>query len=247
MPLFALALNFSWEVVYALFVAESTVEKSVFTLWLVMDCGMVYGMIKYAKYEWTHSPKVAYNIGSVFTVMVVGATLGQWMFAKWWIENEIGKRDGKFYQGIVGPDTTELGFWSAILCQSHLSVASLCQLLIRQHSGGVNWTIWWASTDLLGQDSADSKLRGTRALGSVIGLYLVYGWAWYFWREAHQYFMSPFAIFLWATSLICDGVYPYALWCIKKTENVLPDGRKIGKHHVNSQNGKRPGYNFGYI
>ncbi|KAL9090709.1 MAG: hypothetical protein Q9165_005197 [Trypethelium subeluteriae] len=150
MPVFALALNISWELVYALYVTETALEKIVFTLWLIIDCGMVYSTIKYAKYEWTHSPKIADNIGSILTLMVVGATLGHWTFAKWWIENEIGKRDGKFYKGVVGPDMTELGFWSAILCQSYLSTASLCQLVVRQHSGGVNWTIWLAPAKLIG-------------------------------------------------------------------------------------------------
>ena len=70
-------------------------------------------------------------------------------------------------------------------------------------------------------------LRFTRTAGSVVGLYLVYGWEWFFWREAHEYFMSPFAIFLWGTSFTCDGVYAYALWRVQKTELVLEDGRKV--------------------
>lgn len=41
MPLFALALNFAWELVYALYVAESPLEKSVFVCWLIIDCFMV--------------------------------------------------------------------------------------------------------------------------------------------------------------------------------------------------------------
>ncbi|KIW24688.1 uncharacterized protein PV07_10389 [Cladophialophora immunda] len=209
MPLFALALNFSWELVYALYVAESPLEKSVFTLWLLIDCGLVYGIVRYARYEWTHSPTVARHIGAIFTVMTAVATLGHWTFARWWIENEIGKKDGKFYRGVVGPDTTELGFWSAILCQCYLSAASLCQLMVRQHSGGVSWAIW-----------------STRTAGSIIGFYLVYGWEWYFWREAHEYVVSPFAVFLWATSFICDFAYPCMLLCVQKTEKVLPDGRK---------------------
>lgn len=142
MPLFALALNLAWEVVYALYVAESPLEQCVFTVWLVIDCGMVYGMVKYTKYEWSHAPAIACRIGGIFAVMAVGAILGHWTFAKWWIENAIGKREGKFYRGVVGPDTTELGFWSAALCQVHLSAASLCQLVVRQHSGGVSWAIW---------------------------------------------------------------------------------------------------------
>lgn len=142
MPLFVLCLNLSWELVYAFYVAESPLERFVFTLWLLIDTGIVYGVIKYAKYEWTHSPIVARNIGTIIVVMLTGATLGHWTFAKWWIDNDMGKRDGKFYRGVIGPDTTELGFWSAAVSQLYLSAASLCQLVVRQHSGGVSWTIW---------------------------------------------------------------------------------------------------------
>lgn len=142
MPLFALALNFAWEVVYALYVAESPLEQSVFTSWLIIDCGMVYGMVKYAKYEWSHTSAVANRIGGIFAIMAIGATIGHWTFADWWIQNNIGRREGKFYKGVVGPDMTELGFWSGILCQAYLSAASLCQLVVRQHSGGVSWAIW---------------------------------------------------------------------------------------------------------
>jgi hypothetical protein len=45
--------------------------------------------------------------------------------------------------------------------------------------------------------------------------------------------MSPFAIFLWVTSIICDCVYPYALWRIKKSEVVLGDGRKLPGKKLN--------------
>jgi hypothetical protein len=55
----------------------------------------------------------------------------------------------------------------------------------------------------------------------------VYGWDWYFWREAHEYIMTPFAMFLWITSMVCDCVYPYALWQIQKVEIVLANGRKV--------------------
>lgn len=142
MPLFAVALNFGWEVVYALVVVETPIEQAVFTIWLLVDCGMVYGMIKYAKYEWRHAPLVAANILPIFGIMVVGTIIGHWTFVHWWMSNEIGMQEGKFYRGVVGPDTTELGFWSVAICQLYLSGASLCQLFIRQHSGGVSWAIW---------------------------------------------------------------------------------------------------------
>jgi hypothetical protein len=59
------------------------------------------------------------------------------------IDNGINSKPGKFYMGVEGPDTTELGFWSALVAQTYLSVASLAQLCIRQHSGGVSWSIWY--------------------------------------------------------------------------------------------------------
>lgn len=142
MPLLAVSLNFAWEVVYALYVAESPLEKLIFTIWLVLDCGMVFGMMKFAKYEWKHAPLVGRNIVAIFTAMALVAIAGHWTFAEWWIQNDIGKREGKYYRGVIGPDTTELGFWSAVFCQLYLSAASLCQLVVRQHSGGVSWSIW---------------------------------------------------------------------------------------------------------
>lgn len=194
MPLFALALNFGWEFVYAIHVAESPLEKSVFTIWLLIDGVMLYGVLKFAHYEWKHSPWIARNIGLLFTALVTVASVGHWTFAKWWLDNEIGKREGKFYRGVVGPDTTELGFWSAAFCQAYLSAVSLVDLVVRQHSGGVSWGIWV-----------------TRTFGSIIGLYLNYGWAWWFSMEAHGYFVSPFALFLWAGGFICDAAYAFVL------------------------------------
>ena len=143
MPLFALAINVAWEMVYGLLVSPPwSVEQLVFISWLVLDLVMVLGMIKFARHEWEHSPCVSRRIVAIFIVMASAATVGHWAFASWWIENEIGKRQGKYFRGVVGPDVTELGYWSAMICQVHVSVSSLCQLVVRQHSGGVSWSIW---------------------------------------------------------------------------------------------------------
>jgi hypothetical protein len=143
MPLFVLAMNFAWEIIYALYVVEANLEFTVFGVWLLIDCGLVYYMLKYGKHEWDQAPFVANNLGTILAVMILYCALGQYAFAKWWIDNDMGKREGKFYRGVVGPDITELGFWSSALAQAYLGVASLAQLLVRQHSGGVSWGIWW--------------------------------------------------------------------------------------------------------
>lgn len=142
MPLFALAFNFAWEIIYALFVAESRLEQIVFSIWLLIDLGLVYGLLTFGKEEWNHSPLVKKHLGKIFWGLVLWCCLAHWTFAKWWIENEVGKKEGKFYGGVVAGDTTELGFWSAVVSQVYLSVASLGQLFIRRHTGGVSWGIW---------------------------------------------------------------------------------------------------------
>ncbi|KUJ24430.1 uncharacterized protein LY89DRAFT_679574 [Mollisia scopiformis] len=209
MPFFALALNFAWEIVYALYVAEMPLERFVFTVWLLLDCAMVYGLLTSGKEEWNHAPSMKKYLGTIFWITTIWCTVGHWAFAKWWLDNDVGQKEGKFYMGRVGPDTTELGFWSALICQVNLSAASLVMLLVRQHTGGVSWKIW-----------------GSRMLGSVFGLYGNYGWEWWMWREAHEYFMSPFAVFMWVTCLVCDLVYPFFFARIRRTEKVLLDGRK---------------------
>lgn len=70
-----------------------------------------------------------------------------WLFKKFYtdlsiVENDMGMKEGKMYFGRLGADTTELGFWSAAVSQAYLSAASLGQLFIRRHTGGVSWGIW---------------------------------------------------------------------------------------------------------
>lgn len=142
MPLFALAYNFAWEFIYGLLIAEATLESAVCIMWLILDLGMVYGLLKYGKEEWNHAPLVKSNLGVIFAGLLGWCALAHWAFAKWWVDNNVAMKEGKFYRGVVGPDTTELVFWTALVSQTYLSVASLGQLLIRQHTGGASWGAW---------------------------------------------------------------------------------------------------------
>lgn len=65
-------------------------------------------------------------------------------------------------------------------------------------------------------------------------MYINYGWMWYHWREAYEYFMNPFAVVLWVTALICDLIYPFVFAQIRKSERILLDGRKVAGDSVNS-------------
>ncbi|KZV87159.1 hypothetical protein EXIGLDRAFT_711894 [Exidia glandulosa HHB12029] len=191
MPLFALALNFGWEVVYGLFVTEEPLERAGFTIWLIVDVGLVYGLLRYGRTEWVHAPFVQAHLGAIFALLAGGSVIGHWTFVRWFLDNDIGLHRGKTYGGRPSADTTEMGYWSALLCQAYLSAASLAQLLVRGHSRGVDWPIWAA-----------------RTLGTAFGLYGYYGYRWWLWPEGHEYVVTPFSLFLCSVALLADLVYP---------------------------------------
>lgn len=142
MPLFALANNFAWEVVYAFFFVDIWQKQLVFAIWVVVDAIIVYGTMKHGGNEWMHTPIVKNNLGKIILLFTIFCLLGHWAFIRWWFDYGIGKKPGKFYLGVEGIDTTELKFWSGEVCQMVLSAASLAQLVVRQHTGGVSWAIW---------------------------------------------------------------------------------------------------------
>lgn len=145
MPLLALALNVSWEIVFALYVAEMPLEKIGFGVWLVLDVGLVYTTLKFAPYEWRANPWVARWIASIFTIMVAIGCVGQWTFVAWWLSKPgvgHGDKAGKWFKGEEGFDTTELAFWTAGVAQVTASAGSLATLLVRGHSGGTSYSIW---------------------------------------------------------------------------------------------------------
>lgn len=53
------------------------------------------------------------------------------------------------------------------------------------------------------------------------------GILWYWWPEAHGYFVNPFGMFLLYTTVSCDLIYPLLLWHVRATEKELPDGRLV--------------------
>lgn len=142
MPLFALANNFGWEIVYSLYIVQSTLEFIGFSIWMIVDVGLVYYTVKYGKEEWKHAPFIAKHLGRIFFGLLFWCMWGHYAFAKWWMDNNIGMKEGKLYKGGAGPDLTELGYWTAGVAQTYLSVASLVQLLVRQHTRGATWGIW---------------------------------------------------------------------------------------------------------
>lgn len=146
MPLLGLALNVSWEVVYALYVCEAPLETAGFTIWLLLDIGLIYTTIKFAPHEWNKTnPWVGRNMAAILGGMTAVGCVGHFAFVSWWLSRPgigHGDKTGKWYFGQDKYDTTELAYWSAGVAQLVDSAGALAMLLVRGHSGGTSFVIW---------------------------------------------------------------------------------------------------------
>ncbi|KAI6482522.1 hypothetical protein MCOR13_010488 [Pyricularia oryzae] len=219
MPLMATVLNWSWEVIYAFYAAEHPIEFLGLAAWFTLDIGMVYTTVVYAPHDWKYSSR---RVGRHMFAILLGLTAvgvwGNYAFAEWFLAEEgrgFGDKTGKWFRGREGFDTMEMAFWSALVPQAYISGASLAMLISRGHSGGVSYAIWFV-----------------RSLGSFVGLVALPGMMWWYWPEAHGYFLNPLATFMQALFLLPDIVYPFVLYQIRKTEVELPDGRLVSAEHA---------------
>lgn len=69
--------------------------------------------------------------------------------------------------------------------------------------------------------------RFCRALGTLTGWIGSTGLLWWYWPEAHGFFVNPMSIFLMTTCLACDTAYPFILAGVRRSEQILSDGRLV--------------------
>ncbi|KAK4231861.1 hypothetical protein QBC38DRAFT_464771 [Podospora fimiseda] len=150
MPLLALATNVSWEIVNLFYVCEMPLEKIGLVMWLVLDLPLVWATIKFGPEEWK-GRWIGRNIGYVLVVLTAIGCVCHYAFTIWWLAergrgygtgNIIINKDGKFWGGREGFDTSEMAFWSSGVSQVICSWGCLSMLTTRQHSGGTSYSIW---------------------------------------------------------------------------------------------------------
>jgi hypothetical protein len=144
-PLIPLGINLAWEAVYGVYVAETTLERAGFLLWLLLDLPVLYVTLRAAPRSFAQQPLVARNFALLLGVVFVLSLAGNAHFAAWWLaEPHRGHGDkwGKSWKGLEARDTTELAWWSAGFSQAAFSVGALAMLLQRGHSGGQSYAIW---------------------------------------------------------------------------------------------------------
>lgn len=141
MPLLALANNFAWEMVYALWVVEEPLEKTAMTIWMLIDIPIIYSTIKHGQLEWAHAPGVKRNLNGILLSLTLLCAAAHFSWQYWWIGETIGATEEK-----PRPDLTQMAYWAVSFCQLLVSTSSLAMLLVRQHTRGVSWPIWYVFT-----------------------------------------------------------------------------------------------------
>jgi hypothetical protein len=94
--------------------------------------------------------------------------------------------------------------------------------LPQQHNGFVS-----RPRNANGRTIGKNKPRLTRSLGTQFGLTANSAVLWWYWPEAHSYFVNPFAVFLVGGATVLDVLYGPLLWWVRSQETVLPDGRCV--------------------
>ena len=144
-PLLALGINLAWEVVYVVYVVETTSEYLGFVLWLLFDLPVLYATLKTAPRTYAASPLIARNVPLLLALIFAFGVFANALFAWWWLDEPhrgYGIKIGKSWKGLDARDTTELAWWTAGVAQMTLSVGSVAMLLQRGHSGGQSYAIW---------------------------------------------------------------------------------------------------------
>lgn len=155
-PLIPLGINLAWEVVYAIFVTDSPLERLGFAAWLAFDVPVVWATLR-------TSPTSAKR--TLLLSFVVGAVANA-VFAHWWLQEAgrgYGDKTGKTWRGIDDRDTTELAWWSAGAAQMLLSVGCVVQLLQKGHSGGQSYGIWYVGPTVTCEGRRMLTFAGYRA------------------------------------------------------------------------------------
>ncbi len=83
LPLLPLARKVGWQVVFTLYLPDTTLETCLFVAAFLPDLGLVYVAVAQGAREWRHAPWVAARLGPLLVVLVSASVLGNWAFIEW--------------------------------------------------------------------------------------------------------------------------------------------------------------------
>ena len=191
MPVYCLCMNIAWETVFGFVYPPGLLNQMAYLQWLVIDVFLVYTTVVFGKQQWRHQPLVANNLGSIIFFGCIFCMLLHLAIAA-------------TYVPLVGRQVVTFTGWTL---QVFLSIGYDAQLLSRGHTKGHSWAIWSVQLFPLLLIPITYIIRCTRVLGTLM-MTLSCCWLGVFWYDKFAYLLSPYFIFLFASSHLFDLLYP---------------------------------------
>lgn len=126
MPIFALCLNITCELIYGFIYPPDPFNTIIFAGWAVTDVFLFVATARYGKYEWKHAPLVANNL---ISIMAVSATIALWLQLA-------------FASELIPIIGRQIVWYGTGPVQIVLSLGGVMQLLSRHHTRGHSIHIW---------------------------------------------------------------------------------------------------------
>ncbi|KAH0593201.1 hypothetical protein MHUMG1_08923 [Metarhizium humberi] len=184
MSLLALCSNFAWEFTYAvIYPASGKPERIMLTTWLILNVGVMACVIAFAPNEWNHAPLVKRNLPLIVGFSTLAFGSGQVALA-----------------ATVGPGLA--ANWGSMVCFELVCAGNICQLLSRESSRGVSYTMWFS-----------------RFFGSFIG-YIFYSLRAKHWPQTYSWLDNPITQWNGGVCCLLEMVYVVLLWHVKRNEKL---------------------------
>jgi hypothetical protein len=139
MPLFALALNFAWELLYTILGFQhrsASIQTWVNLTWCFFDVAIIYTYFKFGKEEFKKFFGIKYFIPWAVLIFVMAALLQYGFYTEYATTTA---KNFYLFKIFIEPD---LGAWySAFIQNLMMSVLFIQMLLIRKHTKAQNLTI----------------------------------------------------------------------------------------------------------
>ncbi|KAJ5539294.1 AtmB protein [Penicillium frequentans] len=184
--IFPFCANTAWEFVYTfIYPPKRWATRVSICSWFFMGLTVMYSAVKTSPREWNHAPLVQRHLPLIFFLAFL-------YFVTWNL-------------AIVGTWGQPMaGVWTGIFCQNLLLLGSLSQLVVRQDSRGLSYSIWL-----------------TRFLGAIVMIpgHLVRYW---YWPAEFSWSNCPAIIWESTFIILCELTYGALLWYFRqqKTQNM---------------------------
>lgn len=127
MPIYALCVNFTWELTFGFIYGPDWYNQILFAAWCVVDIFIFHAVLKYGPREFKHAPVIARNLGII--------CFGTFLMCLWGLLAYCS--EGILVQG------RKVVLYGGLFAQIFNGAGSIEQILSRNSTRGHSIHIWW--------------------------------------------------------------------------------------------------------